>query len=77
MLNCDFNKVALILYRNNTLAWVFSCEFAVYFRNPFLKNTFGGLLLTIAIVSKLFFCKNLFIRTFIKNLYEESLRIFL
>ena len=36
MLMCDFNKVALQLYLNRTLAWVFSCEFAVYFQNTFL-----------------------------------------
>ena len=29
----DFNKVALQLYWNHTLARVFSCNFAAYFQN--------------------------------------------
>ena len=33
MSKCDFNKVALQLYWNRTLAWVFSCKFAAYFQN--------------------------------------------
>ena len=33
------------LYRNCTLAWVFSCKFVAYFQNPFPKNTSGRLLL--------------------------------
>ena len=32
---CDFNKVALQLYRNRTSAWVFYCKFAAYFQNTF------------------------------------------
>ena len=32
---CDFNNVALELYWNRTLAWVFSCKFAAYFQNIF------------------------------------------
>ena len=40
-----FNKVALQLYWNHTLTWVFSCKFAAYFRTPFPKNTSVGLLL--------------------------------
>ena len=35
MPECDFNKVALRLYWNHTLAWVFSCKFAGYFQNTF------------------------------------------
>ena len=35
MPKCDFNKVALQLYRNHTSAWVFSCKFAAYFQNTF------------------------------------------
>ena len=31
MPKCDFNKAAKQLYRNHTLAWVFSCKFAAYF----------------------------------------------
>ena len=31
MPKCDFNKVALKLYRNHIPAWVFSCKFAAYF----------------------------------------------
>ena len=31
MPKCDFNKIALQLYRNHTSAWVFSCMFAAYF----------------------------------------------
>ena len=31
----DFNKDAKQLYWNRTLAWVFSCKFAVYFQNTF------------------------------------------
>ena len=27
----DFNKVAMQVYLNHTLAWVFSCKVAVYF----------------------------------------------
>ena len=35
MPKCDYNKVALQLYCNRTLAWVFSCKFAAYFQNTF------------------------------------------
>ena len=42
MPKCDFNKVALQLYRNRTLAWLFSCKSAAY---PFPKNTSERLLL--------------------------------
>ena len=38
MPKCDFNKVALQLYRNRTLARVFSCKFAAYFQNTFFKE---------------------------------------
>ena len=31
----DFNKATLHLFRNRTLAWVFSCKFIVYFQNTF------------------------------------------
>ena len=31
----NFNKIALELYWNNTSAWMFSCKFAIYFRNTF------------------------------------------
>ena len=41
----DFNKVALQLYWNHTLAWVFSCKFAAYFQTTFPKNTPVRLLL--------------------------------
>ena len=33
---CDFNKVALQSYWNQTSAWVCSCKFAAYFHNTFL-----------------------------------------
>ena len=33
MSKCDFNKVALQLYLNHTLAYVFSNKFAAYFQN--------------------------------------------
>ena len=36
MMKCDFNKVALKLYRNRTSTWVFSSIFAAYFQNTFL-----------------------------------------
>ena len=35
MPKCDFNKVALQLYRNRTSAWVLTCKFAAYFQNIF------------------------------------------
>ena len=35
MSKCDFNKVALQLYWNHTLTWVFSCKFAAYFQSTF------------------------------------------
>ena len=35
MPKCDFNKVALQLYWNRTLVWVFSCKFAAYFQTIF------------------------------------------
>ena len=35
ILKCNFNKVALQLYWNRTLEWVFSCKFTVYFQNTF------------------------------------------
>ena len=38
MPKCDFNKVALQLYRNQTSAWVFFCKFAAYFRNTLCKE---------------------------------------
>ena len=38
MPKCDFNKVALQLYRNHTSAWVFSCNFAAYFQNTFSQE---------------------------------------
>ena len=45
MPKCDFNKVAKQLYLNHTSAWVFSVNLLHIFRTPFLKNTFGWLLL--------------------------------
>ena len=38
ILKCDFNKVALQLYRNYTSAWVLSCKFVAYIQNRFLKE---------------------------------------
>ena len=38
MLKCDFTKFVLQLYWNCTLALVFSCKFASYFQNTFLKE---------------------------------------
>ena len=35
MSKSDFNKVALQLNSNHTLAWVFSCKFDAYFQNIF------------------------------------------
>ena len=35
MPKCDFNKVALQLYENYILAWMFFCKFDVYFQNTF------------------------------------------
>ena len=35
MPKCDFNKVALQLYSNRTLTWLFSCKFDEYFLNTF------------------------------------------
>ena len=32
---CDFNKVALQLYCNNTSAWVFFSKLGAYFQNNF------------------------------------------
>ena len=37
MPKCDFNKVALQLYRNPTSAWVFPL-YAAYFQNTFLQD---------------------------------------
>ena len=42
---CGFSKIAKQLYWNHTSAWVFSCKFAAYFQNNFLKNASGRLLL--------------------------------
>ena len=36
MPKCDFNKVVLLLYWNDTLASVFSCKLAAYFQKTFL-----------------------------------------
>ena len=56
---CDFNKVALQLYRNGTSAWC-SCKFAAYFQNTFPKNTSRGLHLTkVAFCSHVCFPENL------------------
>ena len=52
MPNCDFNKIAFQLYRNQTSAWVFSFKFAAYFQNFFSRNTSGGVLLC------LWYCKS-------------------
>ena len=41
----DFNKVALQLYWNHALAWLFSCKFAAYFRTLYAENTSGWLVL--------------------------------
>ena len=38
MPKCDFNKVALQLYWNHTLAWVYCCTFAAYFQNTFSQE---------------------------------------
>ena len=38
MPKCDFNKVALELYWNHTLAWMFSCKFAAFFQNTFSEE---------------------------------------
>ena len=38
MPKCNFNKVALQLYWNHTLAWLFSCKLAAYFQNTFLQQ---------------------------------------
>ena len=38
MPKCDFSKAAKQLYWNHTFAWVFSCKFATYFQNNFLKE---------------------------------------
>ena len=35
---CDSNKVALQLYWNRTLAWVFCCKFAAYIQNTFSQE---------------------------------------
>ena len=39
---CDFNKVALQLYWNDTSAWVFSWKFAAYFQNTFSQEHLWG-----------------------------------
>ena len=46
MTKCDFNKFALQLYWNHTLAWVFSLNLLHIFTTTFPKNTYGGLLLS-------------------------------
>ena len=38
MPKCGFNKVALQLYWNHTLAWMFSSKFAAYFQNTFSQE---------------------------------------
>ena len=38
MPKCDFNKVALQLYRNHTLEWVFSCKFGQTFAGSYWKS---------------------------------------
>ena len=43
MPKCDFDRVALQLYRNHTSTWVLSCEFTSYFEKIFfLRTTLGG-----------------------------------
>ena len=34
----DFDKVALQLLFNSASAWVYSCKFALYFKNTFLQE---------------------------------------
>ena len=48
ILHCDFNKVALELYWNNTSAWVSPVNLLHIFRTPFEQNTYRGLLLNLA-----------------------------
>ena len=48
MPKCDFTKVALQLYLNRTLTWVFSCKFAAYFQNSFFYENSGRQLLILA-----------------------------
>ena len=38
----DFNKAALQLYWNHTIAWVFSCKFGRYFQNTFFTLLCGA-----------------------------------
>ena len=38
----DFNKVALLLYWNCTLAWMFSCKFAAYIQFHFTNCLFNA-----------------------------------
>ena len=40
MTKCDFNKIALELYRSHTSAWIFSCKFAAFFQNTFSLELF-------------------------------------
>ena len=42
---CDFDKVALQFYWNQSSGWVLSCKFLQVFRTPFKKSTSEELLL--------------------------------
>ena len=59
---CDFNKVALQLYYNPTLAWVFSCNFAAYFQKTFSQEhlwvAVSVLYLFLEILNVFCFCRN-------------------
>ena len=54
MPKCDFNKAAKLLYWNQTLAWVFSCNLAAYFQSTFCNAV---LRMRLVILQKLLFLK--------------------
>ena len=75
MQKCNFNQVALQLYRNHTSAWVFSCKFAAYFQDTSYMNTSGGLTLSCRNQSIDLLCKSMDWFLYDKNLRHERVNL--
>ena len=74
MPKCDFNIVALQLYWNHTLAWVFSCTFAAYFQNTFLQEQLWRTASAHLIFFFRFCCSVMFV-LFSKDIFSNVLKI--
>ena len=73
MPKCDFSKVALQLYWNQTSAWVFSCKFAAYFQNTFSKEQLWVVASIFSLSRKVFSSREWLIELLIKGKYIAGL----